>query len=172
MAAQPTSPVEQEQTGGHGRPKSVINIDILREVLSPHQKIHISRLAQALGVSRPTVYANMKEYGIPRLFSDITDDQLDSLVTQYKELHPSAGLRFMMGHLRSASFRVQKTRVGDSLKRVNGVGTRLRKQKAVKPREYSVPGPNHLWHIDGHHKLIRWGIVIHSMIDGFDRMVH
>ncbi|ESK81644.1 hypothetical protein Moror_3251 [Moniliophthora roreri MCA 2997] len=28
-----------------------------------------------------------------------------------------------------------------------------------------------MWHLDGHHKLIRWGIVIHGIIDGFCRTV-
>jgi hypothetical protein len=36
---------------------------------------------------------------------------------------------------------------------------------------YRVPWINALWHIDGHHKLIRWGIVIHGGIDGYSRMV-
>ncbi len=30
-----------------------------------------------------------------------------------------------------------------------------------------VPG---LWHIDGHHSLIRWGLVVHGGIDGFSRL--
>jgi len=34
-----------------------------------------------------------------------------------------------------------------------------------------VPGPNSLWHVDGHHKLVRWKIVIHRGIDGFSRVV-
>lgn len=38
-------------------------------------------------------------------------------------------------------------------------------------RTYSVPWINALWHIDGHHKLIPWKIVIHGGIDGFSRMV-
>ncbi len=33
------------------------------------------------------------------------------------------------------------------------------------------PRPNSVWHIDGHHKLIRWGIVVHGMVDGFCRTV-
>ena len=38
-------------------------------------------------------------------------------------------------------------------------------------RPYSVPGPNSLWHIDGHHKLIRWRIVTHGGIDGYSRLI-
>ncbi|KAF8797423.1 hypothetical protein BYT27DRAFT_7042192, partial [Phlegmacium glaucopus] len=34
---------------------------------------------------------------------------------------------------------------------------------------YHVPRPNHLWHIDGHHKMIAWGIVIHGVADGYSR---
>ena len=30
--------------------------------------------------------------------------------------------------------------------------------------------PNSLWHIDGHHKLIRWRIVIHGGIDGYSSL--
>jgi len=36
---------------------------------------------------------------------------------------------------------------------------------------YHVQGPNSLWHIDGHHKLIRWRIVTHGGIDGFSRTI-
>src|SRR5205814_1252643 len=37
--------------------------------------------------------------------------------------------------------------------------------------QYKVAGPNALWHIDGHHKLIRWKFIIHAGIDGFSRMI-
>ena len=38
-------------------------------------------------------------------------------------------------------------------------------------RTYSVPGPNSLWHLDGHHSLVNWGFVIHGAIDGFSRLI-
>lgn len=34
-----------------------------------------------------------------------------------------------------------------------------------------MPWPNSLWHIDGHHSLIRRGFVVHGGIDGFSRMI-
>jgi hypothetical protein len=37
-------------------------------------------------------------------------------------------------------------------------------------RVYSVPWINSLWHIDGHHKLNPWGIIMHGSIDGYSRM--
>ncbi|KAJ7575905.1 hypothetical protein C8J56DRAFT_800890, partial [Mycena floridula] len=41
----------------------------------------------------------------------------------------------------------------------------------LKHKLYSVPHPNDLWHMDGHHRMIHWGVVIHGIIDGFDRTV-
>ncbi|KAF9232621.1 hypothetical protein BU15DRAFT_54820, partial [Melanogaster broomeanus] len=42
----------------------------------------------------------------------------------------------------------------------------------VKRRQrYYVKSQNTLWHIDGYHKLICWGIVIHGFIDRFCRTV-
>ncbi len=38
-------------------------------------------------------------------------------------------------------------------------------------RVYDVPGPNALWHLDGHHKLIHWGFVTHGCIDGYSRLI-
>lgn len=28
-----------------------------------------------------------------------------------------------------------------------------------------------MWHLDGHHKLIRWRLVTHGAIDGYSRMI-
>lgn len=36
---------------------------------------------------------------------------------------------------------------------------------------YRVKRSNALWHIDGHHKLIRWGFVVHGIIDGYCRTI-
>ena len=38
-------------------------------------------------------------------------------------------------------------------------------------RQYAVPAPNSLWHIDGHHSLIRWRMVIDGGVDGLPRMI-
>ena len=41
----------------------------------------------------------------------------------------------------------------------------------IKQREYKSARPNALWHMDGHHKLGPWGIVIHGFVDGYNRVV-
>ena len=38
-------------------------------------------------------------------------------------------------------------------------------------RVYNVMGPNHLWHIDTNHNLVRWQFIIVGGIDGFSRLV-
>ncbi|KAF8991330.1 hypothetical protein BDQ17DRAFT_1255009, partial [Cyathus striatus] len=47
----------------------------------------------------------------------------------------------------------------------------LQQRRAIKRQTYRVKRPNSVWHLDGHHKLINWGIVIHGMVDGYSRMV-
>ena len=41
----------------------------------------------------------------------------------------------------------------------------------MKRRKYHVERPNEVWHINGHHKLIRWRMVIHGGIDGYSRAI-
>lgn len=45
----------------------------------------------------------------------------------------------------------------DSMRRVNPEGVMMPRLsiQTARRRQYSVPAPNHLWHIDGNHKLIR-----------------
>ncbi|KAK3088508.1 hypothetical protein FSP39_019989 [Pinctada imbricata] len=55
--------------------------------------------------------------------------------------------------------------------RVDEGGMKERKKGCLKQRAYDVKGPNHLWHVDTNHKLIRWHLVIAGGIDGFSRMI-
>ena len=54
--------------------------------------------------------------------------------------------------------------------RVTPYGVQNRFRQVLKRRQYSVPIPNSLWHLDGNHKLIRWRIVVHGGIDGYCRL--
>ena len=78
----------------------------------------------------------------------------------------------MIAHVRnSQNSRIQRKRIYDSIKRVDNLGSLLRNRKETRRREYKVSRPNALWHVDGHHKLILWGIVIHGFVDGYSRAV-
>ena len=41
----------------------------------------------------------------------------------------------------------------------------------LKRRAYTIPGPNHCWHINGDDKLKPDGFVIHGCIDGYSRKI-
>jgi hypothetical protein len=110
----------------------------------------------------------MKQHGVVRQYSALSNQDLDNLVKIFKAQKPNSGLRYLIGFLRAHGFRVQRRRVMYSLRWVDALGSRLRDRKAIKRKEYQVQRPNSLWHVDGHHKLIRWGVVIHGMVDGYD----
>ena len=83
------------------------------------------------------------------------------------------GSGYVIGHVRSKGIKVQRHRIRASINRVDGLGRVLRRnaREKIPQQSYHVPRPNALWHMDGHHKLITWGIVIHGCVDGFSRTV-
>ena len=113
----------------------------------------------------------MDESGVHTKYSSIEDLDLDALVKAYKIQKPEAGSRYIRGHLRSVGIRVQKQRVLDSLERVDRVGWFIQRCAVICWRKYFSSRPNALWHCDGHHKLIKYGFVIHGFIDGNCRTV-
>lgn len=158
-------------TGQRGRPRKVINLDYLKEATLDSRNIKLTELARVLQIHRNTLRAHMKKHGVERMYSTMSNGELDERIIQFKERRPESGVRYVMGHLRAKGYRVQYRRVQQSLRRVDRIGQVLRTRQIKRRRKYYVKRPNALWHIDGHHKLIRWGIVIHGMIDGFCRTV-
>lgn len=154
-----------------GRPRKVINKEYLHEAAHPSRSISKIQLARALGIHRDTLKKKMDEFGVHFRYSSIEDMDLDTLVKAYKVQKPETGFRYIRGHLRSAGIRVQRQRVLDSLKRVDCVGRLVRRSAAIRRRKYFSSRPNALWHCDGHHKLIKYGFVIHGFIDGNCRTV-
>ena len=85
--------------------------------------------------------------------------------------HPDSGYRMIEGVLRSEGVLIQRERVRQSLSRVDPAGIQRRLTRVLHRRQYYVPSPNALWHIDGNHKLVRWRFVIHGCINGFSRFI-
>lgn len=165
------NPVRMERPSAKGRPMKTVDEAWLREVLSPRRKISISRTARLLGMHRHTVRKNMKAYGLRYTYTVISDDDLDTIVRAYRHRKPGSGVRYLVGFLRSQGLRIQKTRISASLRRVDQLGRILRQRHTIQRRKYKSSRPNAVWHCDGHHKLILWGIVIHGFIDGYCRTV-
>jgi hypothetical protein len=113
----------------------------------------------------------LHELGLSKRFSLLTDEELDHVLTTYKFLQPDSGLRYTVGFLQQNGIRIQRRRVRDSLERVDGLGRALRQQDTIQRRKYKSQYSRSVAHIDGMHKLILWGFVIHGIIDGHDHMV-
>ena len=93
------------------------------------------------------------------VYINISDEDLDILVRTFKSHKPASGLSYVVGFLRRHQVCVQRRRIHASLKHIDGLGQALQNYEAIDRDEYSVPHSNYLWHLDGHHKLIKWGIV-------------
>jgi hypothetical protein len=164
--------VRTEKSGRRGRPRKIISNTFLQEAFRSGRNISISRVATSLGVHRNSVKHYMKLYKIVRQpFSTISDPYLDSMIKQFKDSHPNAGIRYIRGFLLQQGIRIQRSQITSSLSRVDNVAKVVLRNKTIKRREYKSAQPNALWHMDGHHKLGPWGVVIHGITDRFDQVV-
>lgn len=164
--------IVMERSGKRGRPRKVISKAFLKEAFKPGRNISVSKLASSLPVHKNTIKNYMRKYKITRQpFSTISNSSLDAIVKDYKHEHPNTGIRYIRGHLFQKGLRIQRQRIVASLSRVDDVAKVILHNTTIKRREYKSARPNALWHIDGHHKLGPWGIVIHGFIDGYDRVV-
>ncbi|KAJ7727773.1 hypothetical protein B0H16DRAFT_1331371, partial [Mycena metata] len=91
--------------------------------------------------------------------------ELDSLLLQLRTHFRRAGISMLDGMLRRLGHRVQQDRIRESLCHINPVH-RVFQRIQIRRRQYYVAGPNSLWHYNGQHGLIHWGVVIHRFIDG------
>lgn len=77
----------------------------------------------------------------------------------------------MSGGLKARGIFVQRYRIREILSHINSVGSALRRRAAIQGRQYNVRAPNHLWQIDGNHKLVSWRFVIHGCTDGYSKAI-
>ena len=160
------------QNGRRGRPQKSVCLNFLTEAITNNSRhINLSELTRILGISRMTLWRTMRKHGLKRSYTLISDDKLDVLVKAFKKHKPDSGFRYLLAHLWRHGIRVQQKRIWRSLRRVDRLGQRLRQCRTIQRRVYHVARSNALWHVDRHHKLIRWGFVIHGIVDGYCRMV-
>ena len=149
----------KRKRAGCGAPE----FDIPKSVLEGHleEGFTIKDISSMLSVSERTVYRRMEKYGLRSLnFSNIADDDLDCNVRQLSEDFPFCGESILKFLLAERGIKVQRMRLRDSVHRVDKKGVRERKKGRLQRRVYNVNGPNHLWHIDTNHKLVRWNSFI------------
>ena len=105
----------------------------------------------------------------PRI--SLSEEDLDEIISNHIEGESQRGMVTIEAFLSISGYAVTRTQLRASMHRVDAEGIAARSRHTIQRRVYSVIGPHHLWHHDGNHKLIRYGIVIHGCIDGRTRTV-
>ena len=116
------------------------------------------RIAEILHISRQTLYRRLEGSELMG-YTDISDQELDSLIQSYKETHPNDGEAMIIGHLRACEVYIPRSRIRESIHRVDPIGVEETSRTTIRRREYHVEASNRVWHIDGNHKLIGWKLL-------------
>ena len=143
--------------GERGRPRLQIPCENLRFLLEKNFKV--AKIANIYGTSKSTIEQRTKDLGLSArtMFSSLSDEQLDEIISEIQHDFPNIGCKRMTGLLRARGVNMQQSRIRQSMHRVDPEGTLLRALEIniIHRRRYNVAGPLSLWHIDGNHKLIR-----------------
>lgn len=128
-------------------------------------------ISRMLRVSPSALYRWRVAHAYTAPLAQVTNEELDTLVRAYLADNARRGEVLTMGFLRARGVAVTRQRLRDSVWRVDPAGRVQRRTLRAKRVQYNVAGVHHLWHIDGCHKLIKYGFVVHGGIDGYSRGV-
>ncbi|KAG1726809.1 uncharacterized protein EDB91DRAFT_1254183 [Suillus paluster] len=92
--------VTLDHQGRRGHPRKNINLEFVHEALSNKRHIMLPDLARLLQVSRTTLWKFIRQHGLEKRFTTISDTDLDQLVRTFKERKPESGFRYLVGFLR------------------------------------------------------------------------
>ena len=160
-------PSKEASTGGRPRYRITEDqIETLRET-----GMSTKRIAPTLGISDSTLYRRRQELGLHESFVDISYEELYTVITGVLTQTPYAGESYVSGGLRARGIFVQRHRIREILRTIDPVGRALPRRAAIQRRQYNVGASNHMWHIDGNHKLVNWRFVIHGCTDGYSRAI-
>ena len=117
---------ERVFSGRQCRPIYVIPKEQLEFLVERH--FSTRDMAAMMNVSMRTIERRMAEFGlsIRSTYSDIHDEQLDSMILELMQDFPNTGYRRMTGMLTSRGIRVQQWRMREAMRRVNPAGVMLR----------------------------------------------
>ena len=100
------------------------------------------------------------------------EDVISGIEHELKGNGIGIGYRSMWQRLREDhELVVSRETVRCALKVIDPRGVKARQKHRLERREYSVPGPNFIWHMDGYDKLKPYGVCIHGCIDGYSRRI-
>ncbi|KAE8219504.1 hypothetical protein CF326_g8944 [Tilletia indica] len=165
-----TRPEPRWQRSPRGQLKINIDSDVLCELVELEFTDNV--ISTILGTSISTIERRRRELGLrKRGGPTVSDEELHAAIKSTYALGFEAGERGMRGALRTVGVQVSRERLRQALQSVDPHRLQARWAKTIRRRDYYVPFVNSLWHIDGHHKLIRYKIVIHGGVDGKSRVV-
>ena len=86
-----------------------------------------------------------------------SDEDLKTLIIEINQNFPNFGIREVVAHLKNQDppILLHRLQCQKLLFEIDLVGCSICWAQTIKRRQYSVPTPNSLWHIDSHHALIR-----------------
>lgn len=119
--------VPRQPSTSRGRPAYILDLDRATEL----HRLGISwgEIAKAMGVTRQTLYNHMATAGLTTSrppHSELSDEELDALITDISQAHPFSGCAIIQGHLESRGIHVARVRVQESLRRVDAIGVLVR----------------------------------------------
>ena len=98
-------------------------------------------ISEMLGVSEKTVRRRRIESFLPECeynYSNITDEELDSVISSVLATSPNSGERMVTGALVSRNVRVQRVRIRASINRVDPINRQLTRHTSIHRRVYSA----------------------------------
>jgi len=101
----------------------------------------------------------------------VGEEELQRKVYTYLEENVRRGEKMTEGHLKSLGLRCTRKRLRHAISMADPDGIVVRKTRKLKRRVYEVAGSHDLWHIDGNHKLVKYGMIVHGGIDGYSRYI-
>ena len=126
----------------------------------------IPGIASVLLVSRTTLWRRFQELGLSMSFyTQLSDAELDGVMSTLVQRFPNNGVRMMWGHLKSVNIFVTRAKLHESLLRVSS--------HLVEGVPFIIQSIMYLLLtvFGGLHCLIRWRIVVHGGIDGYSRRI-
>jgi len=140
------------------------------------ENFNTHRIANFLGVSVSTAQRRLHDNGISldrdRSYSVISDADLDQLNRNICSHFPRIGCLQMRAMLKADhELRIQRCRVQMAMTRVDPAGAAIHWSEVHVRRRYNIYGANVLWHIDTHHSLILWHLVVAGGTDGCSHLI-
>jgi Helix-turn-helix domain of resolvase len=140
-----------------GRPSTTENVDIDLVAAMRSEGFSWTAIAMRFGVTTQSLHRCLLSNDFVDTLVSVSNEVVDEAVLEYlKGRITGRGEVLLKGHLRSKGWYVPRQQLRDSITRIDPIGKAERKRKPIRRRVYKVDGPHHLWHIDGHHKLIRY----------------